>query len=175
MEENIVLSLVQTIHNIGGVLFAAGPVYFLIIYYRRKRLGDDFNYIAENSVDQAFAIMPLLWMFLLVLQAATGGGFGLTSLIFQGMLPTVAPIAKAALAVKVISVSFSFAISFYLWWFMLPKLREVHNRLDAGGGQSKNDMEELRLIHEKIEKLLLLLTILALIILTGAAFLRWNI
>ena len=49
MSENSVLSLVQTFHNFAGVLFTAGPVYFLIIF-KRQELLENFNYSVARSI-----------------------------------------------------------------------------------------------------------------------------
>jgi hypothetical protein len=120
-------------------------------------------------------MMPLLWMFLLILQVVTGGGFGLVSLTFQGLLPTISPIATLALLVKVFSVVVSFIISFYLWWFVLPELKTIHNRVGYEGKPESEDLDRITILHNRIVKWLIFLSILSLTILTGAAFLRWNI
>lgn len=173
MSENTVLSLVQTFHNFAGVLFTAGPVYFLIIF-KRQELYDNFDYNVSRSIYRIFSMMPFLWMFLLILQVVTGGGFGLVSLIFQGLLPTVSPTAKIALLVKVLSVVVSFIISFYLWWFVLPELKTIHDRVGYEGKPESEDLDKIRFLHNRIVKGLSFLSILSLAILTGAAFLRWN-
>ncbi len=174
MSENTVLSMVQTLHNFGGVFFTAGPVYFLIVFKRQEFL-KDFNYNVARSTYQIFSMMPLLWMFLLMLQVVTGVGFGLVSLISQGLLPTISPIAKIALQVKILSVAFAFAISFYLWWSLLPKLKKINDRVGYEGRPGNEDLDKIKFLHKKTVKLLSCLSLLSLIILTGAAFLRWNI
>jgi len=173
LSENTVLSLVQTFHNFAGVLFTAGPVYFFVIF-KRQGLPENFDYRVARSTYRIFSMMPLLWMFLLILQVVTGGGFGFVSLIFQGLLPTISPIATLALLVKVLSVVVSFIIAFYLWWFVLPELKAIHNRVGCKGKPESEDLDSIAFLHQKIVKWLSFLSILSLAILTGAAFLRWN-
>jgi hypothetical protein len=171
LSENVVLSLLQTLHNFGAVLFTAGPLYFLIVY-KRAGLHKDFRVL--RSIDQTFSVMPILWMSFLILQIATGSGFGLVSLVFQGLLPTVSPMAKIALTVKVVGVIVSFLIVFYIWRFLIPPLETLYREVESHDKQECHDHERIGLIHNKIFSLLSLLCLLSLMILTGAAFLRWH-
>ena len=154
MDENTALALIQTLHNLGGILFAAGPFYALLLL-RQQRGG-----AAQTVIEARLAQLPRLWFWLLLLQLASGAGFGAASLLFHGEFPAMGGVARIAITVKVVAVLIALGLCIQLWRSTMPEPRDEPDS-DAA----------LRL---KRERLLYLLMLLALAILTGAAFLRWN-
>jgi hypothetical protein len=158
MDENTALALIQTLHNLGGILFAAGPFYALLLL-RQQRGGT-----AQTVIEAHLARLPRLWFWLLLLQLASGAGFGAASLIFHGEFPAMGSVARIAITVKVTAVMMALVLCHLLWRSIMPALMN-----ESGSDATRRDA--LRL---KRARLLYLLMLLALAILTGAAFLRWN-
>jgi hypothetical protein len=175
MDISTILSINQAIHNIGAVLFVAGPFYILLILFSRKRIKDDYIYPIDRQIENTFAILPPLWLFLLILQGVTGGSFGLISLIYEGELPQIAPVAMIALTIKILGVIVAFFISFYLWWFLVPKLKDFIIKYNPENKPSQDSLVAFLALRKKRDRFVWFLLLLAIIILTGAAFLRWNI
>ena len=171
MDFNTVLSINQTVHNLGAVLFGAGPFYLLLFILKRRRATVDITAPLDDQVEAVFSTAVTLWMAAIVVQAISGVSFGLISLIYEGALPQIAPVARAALAVKILGALAAFAISFYMRARIVPGLK----RLSSGEGPGKAGADEALRLRRSRETLLWILFFLAVVILTGAAFLRWNI
>ena len=169
MDLNSVLSINQTVHNMGAVVFGAGPFYFLLLLYKRKRIAGSLVNPADMVIEAAFSTAVTAWLFFLALQALSGASFGLISLVYEGALPEMAPVAKTALGVKVIGAFFAFVISLYIRFSIVPGLKRI-----TEGAAGKEHLALLAL-RKKRAAFVWILFFLAVIILTGAAFLRWNI
>lgn len=175
MEINTVLSLNQTLHNVGAFLFGAGPFYLLLILYKRKKIKDGFVYQLDKIMEDVFSFSIGLWILMLILQGISGASFGVISLIYEGALPEVAPVAQAALIVKVSGAAAAFIISVYLRMTIIPRTKKIVSSIGSGNEPSPDIMETLLKLRQKRERLIWVLLFLACAILTGAAFLRWNI
>lgn len=83
--ENLAYALTQVVHNFGAAAVLGGPVAALWPAFR-----------PENP-------RPYAWLILVGwgAQVASGGLFGLTSLVYYGETPDLSSVAIAALAVKV--------------------------------------------------------------------------
>lgn len=174
MEENTVLSLIQILHNLGGILFAAGPLYVLILIRKRKQCPEKFDLWTDRTIEDTFAILPPMWIVLLVIQIISGAGFGLASLLIHGEFPAMNAVAATAITVKVIGVAIALIISFYMWRVMLPAFRQIQDEFANNDSESQAALDRLQSLRRKREALIVLLVLVALVILTGAAFLRWN-
>lgn len=175
MDFNTILSINQTFHNIGAVLFAAGPFYILLILSKRRGLREEFLLPDDLEVEETFSFAVTLWLFVLVAQGATGATFALISIGYEGELPQIAPVAMVALTIKVVGAAAAFFISLYLRLSLVGRLKSFAGRLMDGQRPSASDLALYSRLRARRERLVWILLVLAGIIITGAAFLRWNV
>lgn len=110
--QNLAYALVQLAHNFGAVAVTGGAV-------------------AGWMTQRRDAVQPpMIWLILAgwTLQAASGAGFGLTSLAYHGQFPDLHGVAVAALLVKLSCATAALILSLFLLKFSgaWPAARRRH-------------------------------------------------